>query len=199
MQSSWLQQFQSLAAFAGFAISIVAFGWHVYTWWSEQRRCLLIFQRHEDFVNRVEQWDQGLTCFVFYVSIINNSLRTPVVILGYDLELQWRDDQFDWLRDPAEFDPPSEAYRFAGGEVSYPRQDVINHRVYGLGRLAPGDVIEGALLAKGYAMIPADYRHDQTITMKFSVLDQDNKRHSRELDFKIHKMPFGATPLGSGA
>jgi hypothetical protein len=81
--------------------------------------------------------------------------------------------------------------------VSYPREEVINHRVFGQGRLAPGDVIEGALLAKGYATIPADYLHGQTIPMKFSVVDQDNKRHSKELEFKIFKMPFGAAPLGN--
>jgi hypothetical protein len=169
----------------------------VYTSQIERRHRLLIFQRHEDFVNRIEQWEGELTTFVFYVSIINNSLRTPVIILGYDLELEWKDDQFDWLPDPAELDPPGKAYKFAGDAVSYPRDEVINHRVFGQGRLVPGEVLEGALLARGYGAIPANYRNGQTIPLKFSVVDQDYKRHSKELQFKIIKMPFGGAPLGN--
>jgi hypothetical protein len=190
-----LQHYQVAAAWLALLLSVISLSLHWYFSWSERRHCLLIFQRYEDIVNRVEQWGDGMTHFVFYVSIINNSLRTPVIILGYDLELQWKDDQFDWLLDPASYDPPLKAYRFPGEEVSYPREEVINDHVYGQGRLAPGDVIEGALLARGYAPIPADYRNGQTISMRFSVIDQDRRRHSTELLFRVSKMPYGRGPL----
>jgi hypothetical protein len=191
---SLLQRFQVAAAWLALLLSVFSVLLHWYFSWSERRRSLLIFQRHEDFVNRVEQWGDGMTQVVFYVSIINNSLRTPVIILGYDLGLQWKDDQFDWLPDPADFDPPLKAYKFPSEELGYTREEVINHRVFADGRLAPGDVIEGVLLARGYASIPSDYRHGQTIWMRFSAIDQNRKRHSKDLQFKVSKMPQVAQP-----
>jgi len=189
----FLQEFQFLAAYLGLLLSIGSLCWHCYTLWSERRHRLVIIQRHEDFVNRVEQWDDGMTHIVLYAAIINNSLRTPVVICGYDLELQWKDDQFDWLLDPAESHPPGNSYSFPDdrGATSYSRDTILNHRLYGSGRLAPGDVIDGALLGRGYAPIPADYPHGSTIQMKFSVVDQDDKRHSKKCQFKVFKQPRG--------
>ena len=121
-------------------LSLVSIVWKCFEWWTEQRKRLVIIQRHEDFVNRVESFDNGMTHVIFYVSIINNSLRSPVIIAGYNLELQWKGDQFMFLPGPKEFDPPKNTYLFAEDVAGHRYDEVLNHRIYGKGRLGPGDV-----------------------------------------------------------
>jgi hypothetical protein len=181
--------FSVLVSLAALIVSFFALGWQWYAVQSERKRCLVIVQRQPEFLNVVEQWNDELTEFKFFVTIINNSLRTPVVIRRYELELPWKDDQFRWLEDPAEVGKPEDGYQYPDKSQIFPRKSVLNHRIYGEGRLAPGDVAEGYLLGLGYESIPVDFRKGATITMKFSVFDQNLKPHSIDCRFKVLKMP----------
>lgn len=188
MVMSFLQHYRELVAYLALGLSIVVFVWQWHITRSERKRCLVIVQRQAAFMNTVEQLDGGLTRFIFFVTIINNSFRTPVIIRYYHLKLPWPEEQFTWLTDPAEVEESEQAYGF-DKDQSFPRDRVLNHRVYGEWRLAPGDVIEGFLLATGFAPIPNDYKNGQTIEMRFSVIDQDLKYHSTKCEFKISRMP----------
>jgi hypothetical protein len=168
-------------------VSFVVLAWQWYVVKSERKRCLVIVQRREDFMNCVEQNGTGLTRFIFFVSVINNSLRTPVIIFGFRLDLPWQEDQFHWLSDPLESGEADGMYAFENVKL-HPRNAVLNHRVYGEGRLAPGEVIEGWLLGQAYSPIPESYRNGETFTMKFSVIDQDLKFHSVDCRFMVRKV-----------
>jgi hypothetical protein len=63
--------------------------------------------------------------------------------------------------------------------------DVINHRTFKNGKMEPGDVIEGFILAVGTTPIPSFYKHGEEIEMKFSVYDQRSKPHSIRLTFCV--------------
>jgi hypothetical protein len=63
--------------------------------------------------------------------------------------------------------------------------EVINHRKFTNGKMEPGDVIEGFILAIGSTPIPSFYKQGSEIEMKFSVYDQRSKPHSIHLTFWV--------------
>ena len=64
------------------------------------------------------------------------------------------------------------------GLLQYPRHQVLNQRIANTMRFAPGQVIEGVILATGANPIPAVYRHGQIVPVTLVFLDQnENEIH----------------------
>ncbi len=183
----WFEQTAPLVAYVALLLSLMSIGWHIFAWWRDRRRSLIVIQRGNSIINCVMTVEGGATAFIIDLAVINNSPRAHVVIRHFDLELLWNDLQFDWLPDPLELEGAKEYYSIPGTSITYPREMVLNHRSYDQGKLEPGDVAQGLLLGWGSAEIPKDLRHGSSITMKVSVLDQTGKRHSSPVLLRVDK------------
>lgn len=96
------------------------------------------------------------------------------MIAYYDIELPWNEPNFDPLMDPKSLDPPTEHYTIHSVNMQVPREEVLNHRRYQNGRLAPGEAFRGYFLAKGDNPIPDDLKQgggERWIEAKFVVQD----------------------------
>lgn len=61
------------------------------------------------------------------------------------------------------------------GPLQYPRYQVLNMRITNSMRFAPGQLIEGVILATGVNPIPEAYRHGQIVPVDLLFLDQNKK------------------------
>ncbi|HEY6766113.1 MAG TPA: hypothetical protein VI386_15220, partial [Candidatus Sulfotelmatobacter sp.] len=119
----------------------------------------------------------GFTTFSIEVVITNDSPRANIVIAYYDLELPWKDDNFDPLFDPEEFDPPVEFYKIHPESIPVARDKVLNHRRFQNGKLGPGEALRGHFLAKGESQIPEDLRRTERVEVRFTVQDTKGKEY----------------------
>ena len=165
-------------------VSLAILIWQVITWYMDRRGSILVIQQGSDITNLIFHLPGDMTGITLDVAVINNSHRSNVIIRHYDLELPWNDPQFDWLPDPKGVQKDN-AYTFAGGWPSYPRDRVLNHRTYAQGTLEPGDVVQGVLVGCGPASIPDDIRGRDDVAMTLAVYDQNGKRHSSRFLFRV--------------
>jgi hypothetical protein len=163
--------------------TIIGAGWAIYTQVDKKRIKLHIIQSGNSITDRVYATDQFITAYRAEVKIINDS-AFPVVVRGFDLQLPWNDEDFRFLPDPREARHPRDYYEMPTG-LRLPLEEVINHRKFTNGKMDPGDIMEGFILAVGTSRIPSCYRHSQAIEMKFSVYDQRGKPHSVRLTFFV--------------
>jgi hypothetical protein len=59
------------------------------------------------------------------------------------------------------------------GHLQYPRRQVLNPRIANSMRFAPGQMIEGVILATGANPIPETYRHGLVVPIQLTFLDQN--------------------------
>jgi hypothetical protein len=131
-----------------FSLPLVALIWAVYSWYQDNRRVLSIRQVGDAYSERVADTSTGITTFSVEVVVTNDSPRANIVIAYYDLELPWKDDDFDPLFDPGELDPPSEFYKIHPESIQVERDKVLNHRRYQNGKLEPGEAFRGHFLKR---------------------------------------------------
>jgi hypothetical protein len=162
------------------ATVLIAATWSVYTYLDKKKIRLQITQSGNSITNTVYATELNLTAYRAEVKIINDS-SFPVVLRGFDLDLPWKDEDFRFLPDPREIRHPCNFYQMPMTGLILPLNAVINHRTFTNGRMEPGDVIEGFILAVGTTPIPSFYKHGNEIAMKFSVYDQRSKPHSIRL------------------
>jgi len=177
----WLWVLSILSLFLG-AISLV---WQSFTWWQDRRVRILIRQVGTSVTDTARQIPNVGTVYTVDVAIVNQSPRTPAVVCGLLLKPPWEDNTFNLLPDPRESYPSGEIYVVGGNVERYPRQDVINHRVYEEGRLEVGGVIRGTLLARGPAPIPRSYCNGVSVEFTVSVRDQNNRWHKAQVELKL--------------
>jgi hypothetical protein len=164
--------------------AIIGAVWTVYTQWDKGRVKLHITQSGSNITNRVCATQLGMTDYRAEVKIINDS-TFPVVLRGFDLQLPWKDQDFTFLPDPREAAHPHDYYQTPTTALKFPLEEVINHRTFKSGKMEPGDVLEGFVLAMGTTGIPSLYRQGDEIEMKLSVYDQRGKPHSIPLTFWV--------------
>lgn len=112
--------------------------WQSLTWWQDRRPKVLIEWCGSSITDRARVTDGG-TRYTVNVAIINQSPRTPKVILGMALDAPW-DRKIEILSDPRDDVPPKQHYRLNQSE-KLPRERVINHGLYEEGRLDVGGVM----------------------------------------------------------
>jgi hypothetical protein len=59
------------------------------------------------------------------------------------------------------------------GHLQYPRRQVLNPRIANSMRFAPGQMIEGVIMATGANPIPEVYRHGRIVPIRLAFLDQN--------------------------
>lgn len=164
--------------------ALVAAAWTIYTQIDKRRVRLRITQSGNSITNQVYATELDMTGYRAEVKIINDS-TFPVVLRGFDLERPWNDEDFRFLPDPRDTRRPQDYYEMPTTTLRWPMDDVINHRTFKNGKMEPGDVIDGFILAVGTTPIPPFYKHGDEIEMKFSVYDQRGKPHSIRLTFWV--------------
>jgi hypothetical protein len=159
-------------------ISLAGFAWAIFVYNRDNRRSLVVRQIGSAVENVILSMNDGLTTAIMLNAVlVNDSSKAVLVIARFELKLLWKDTEFDWLFDPAEISPAKVHYEYSS-VLKYPRDKVLNHRRYELGKLAPGDSLKGLLMGKGTATIPAEFRQGQTVTMKLVVHDTRGKKYS---------------------
>jgi hypothetical protein len=159
-----------------FSLPLAALIWAVFSWHRDNKRLLSIRQVGDSLSDRIAA-PNGITTFSIEVVITNDSPRANVVIAYYDLELPWKDDDFDPLFDPGELDPPSEFYKIHPESIQVSREKVLDHRRYQDGKLGPGEAFRGHFLAKGGSPIPEDLRRTERVEVRFIVEDTRRKQY----------------------
>jgi hypothetical protein len=155
----------------GIVIGLSVLGWNVYDALAERRPKVVVRQIGDSITDRAHTRPDGRVIFMLRVAISNESTRKPVVLAHFQLLLPWKDEYLDLLPDPQILDRSE--YVIPGSANSmwqYPRDMILNHRVYSQGKLAPGDILEGALLFNGMEPIPADLPNGEEIEVKVKVL-----------------------------
>ncbi len=138
-----------------FSLPLAALIWAVYSWYRDNKRVLSIRQVGTFITDRVTSVHGVYTTFCIEVAITNDSPRANIVVAYYDLQLPWKEDELDPLYDPQDLYPPSDFYQIPES-IKIPRDNVLNHRRYQNGRLAPGEAFRGFFLAKGHNLVPQD-------------------------------------------
>ena len=164
--------------------AIIGAAWAVYTQLDKRRVKLHITQSGSSITNQVYATELDMTGYRAEVTIINDS-AFPVVLRGFDLKPPWNDEDLRFLPDPRDTRRPKDYYEMSMMALRWPIDEVINHRRFTNGKMEPGDVIEGFMLAVGTTPIPSFYKHGDEIEMKFSVYDQRSKPHSIRLTFWV--------------
>ena len=155
----------------GIVIGLAALSWNVINAILERRPKIVVRQVGDSITDRAHTQPDGRVIYMLRVVIANESTKKPVVLASFHLLLPWKDEYLDLLPDPQELEESE--YVIPGSSNSlwqYPRDMILNHRVYTQGKLAPGDIIEGAVLFNGMEPIPADMPQGEEIEVKLKVL-----------------------------
>ena len=143
-------------------------------------RTLLIRQFGGVIESRVFDLESPGTGYTLNLEIVND-LGREIYIRGFELEVPWRNDLFQWLPDPRERGEEHELYRFAGDRLEFAREIVINHNMNRISKLKNGDLLSGLVLGQGPVRIPDCHKHGEELPAKFSVIDQFDDKHSADV------------------
>jgi hypothetical protein len=141
----------------GLPVAVLVWGvlWSVYSFWRLNRRRLSIRQVGSSITDTVSR-RQSVTSFRVEVAIANESPHASIAIAYFNLELPWNEPQMRPLEDPRELVPATDFYTEYPSGIRTHLDNVLNHRRYQYGTLAPGAVIRGFFLATGVEPIPED-------------------------------------------
>jgi hypothetical protein len=186
--TEFFKPYVTMFPLGGLVLTIVGLAWAVYIWRRDNRQVLSVRQTGSDVENVILALDGGLTTAIMLNTVItNDSPKATIVIRHFDVELLWKDEEFDWLPDPAEMVPSGSSYTYGGTLLSYRRAMVLNHRRYEQGKLGPGDSIRGLLMGKSLASIPDDLLHGDRVQMRLVVYDTKGKKYSAPFELKIDR------------
>jgi len=137
--------------------------------------------------------------YVFSVRITNHSYAR-LELHRFRADVLWKRRLF-LLADPQVYSPEMEGYRLESGRT-FPRVEVLNHRIGECGGLGPGESVEGVLLGQQISCrIPFDYLHGTIVPAAISVVDQFGRKHRSEIDVRIDRSatmrPLIRRPRGS--
>ncbi len=181
-----------------FVLSIISLFWQAYTWQRGERLKLEIYQQGTGATNKIERRG-NFTYYQIGLVILNTSSRSTVVICGYDLELPWQDEFFDWLGNPE--DPPPPEYQLSAKDpmFSYPADSVINHRLYERGTLTQtAPVVRGHLIGMGPVDIPASYSNGSFLEVPLFVRDQKGRRHKTKVKLNVSRQSSRSVERADG-
>ena len=74
------------------------------------------------------------------------------------------------------------------GHLQYPRRQVLNPRIANLMRFAPGQMIEGVILATGANPIPEAHRHGLIVPIKLIFLDQNRTEIQENAELFVDRL-----------
>jgi hypothetical protein len=100
-------------------------------------------------------------------------------------------DFIELLADPKD-GPKAADYAFPDDAESFPREDVLNHRLHCV--LARGDIREGLLLALG-SCPPDEFKNQSKIQVTLGILDQWDQEHPAKLELTLNRLPPRAKPM----
>ena len=106
----------------------------------------------------------------------------------------WR-DFIELLADPKE-GPNSAYYAFPDDAESFPRKDVLNHRLHCV--LARGDIREGLILGSG-VVSARRIQGRKKIQVTLSILDQSDDERTATLEMKMNRIRRRAKPVITSA
>jgi hypothetical protein len=150
-------------------------------------RGLLVRQTGPFLENMIFDLKYGGTGYILSIAVDNDSTQ-PLRVEQYRLEQPWPESDFHWLEDPLRKTPRERTYSFPErGPEAFERECVLNHRVGRRGRLLPGDCIEGLLCGVGQARIPDEYHHNQSLSMRLSVLDGRGQKTELLVEFILNR------------
>jgi hypothetical protein len=123
--------------------------------------------------------------YVFPVRITNHSYA-HLEVCKFRAGMPWKRRLF-LLADTQPYSPEMEGYRLESGRT-FPRMEVLNHRMGECGGLGPGESMEGVLLGlQIFCRIPFDYLHGTIVPAEISVVDQFGRRHGSEIEVRIDR------------
>ena len=190
--TEFLKPYVTMFPIVGWALAALGLAWGIYVWRGDNQRVLSVRQAGSDVENVVLALNEGLTTAIMLNTVItNDSPKATIVIRHFDVELLWKDDEFDWLPDPAEMVPSGSSYTYYGTLLSYRRDMVLNHHRYEQGKLGPGDSIRGLLMGKSLASIPDDLLHGDRVQMRLLVYDTKGKKYSAPFELRIDRTRGG--------
>ncbi len=151
--------------------------------------------------------------YVFCLRLSNCSCA-EIEIRGFECQPPWRDPYFTFLADSTNNTGNFAVWSSLGMHIPeireqtlpsgrrFPRCEVLNQRKGELGRIRPGDSLEGVLLAWGmYARVPGDYLHGHPASVKIGVVDQHDRNHSSTIEVLVDRsatMPVVSKSAGKG-
>ena len=127
----------------------------------------------------------GVGC-ILNLEIVHYGGRA-IYLRDFEIELPWMELQFCLLPDPTDSDETSRSYRFAGTKIEFPRSIVINRLVPSSNRFAKGGLVAGLVLSQTPEPFPEFYKHGETLSAKFSVIDQFRYRHSESVTLYVDR------------
>ena len=138
--------------------------------------------------------------YVLPVRITNHSYA-HLDMCEFRAGMPWKRRLF-LLAEPQPSSLGMEGYRLESGRT-FPRGEVLNHRIGECGGLGPGECMEGVLLGlQIFCRIPFDYLHGTIVPAGISVFDQFGRRHRSEIEVRIDRSatmrPFLGRPRGTG-
>ena len=174
-----------------FAVPLTALAWGILIWWRDNRRVLSIHQIGSSITSRVSEVEgQDITTFALdEIIITNDSPKANIVIAHYDVKPPWADPDIEALPDPKEGSPASDSYTVYSSDVDHPREWVINHHRFQYGKLAPGDTIRGAFLARGKAPIPRERCRQRQNGIEVAFVVTDTKGNTYRPKKKVVVFP----------
>jgi hypothetical protein len=174
-----------------FGLPVALLLWGILAYLQQNRRKLSIRQVGTSVTDTVRPFGGERTAIMVELVITNDSPHATVVIAYFDLKLPWNEPELEPLPDPWDAWPRSEAYSVPGfATFEIPRDNVLNHRRYQYGKLAPGESIRGFFLATGVNSIPDDLRSVQErlrcIEGYFVIQDTTGKEYRSKQPIQLH-------------
>jgi hypothetical protein len=120
----------------------------------------------------------------YVVWVAMTFLVSNVIVRDYQLIPPWGQPA-DFLPDPKEHRPPRDYYFLAEG-LTYPRTQVLNHRLTAGPTFNKGDFFPGALIAKGVDM-PEGFRNTQYVDLAFVIFDQFGNPESSQIKAEVDR------------
>lgn len=111
--------------------------------------------------------------------------RRAFSIWGWELDLPWKDPNFQWLPEPRGSKFPENMYQIPGCKgLEYPPGVVINHRHL----LQRGHILEGLLLGHSFAPIPDSYHHGANIDARLVIIDEMGLSFSTQVELWVNRI-----------
>jgi hypothetical protein len=172
-----------------FSLPLLAIIWAVYSYLRQSRRKLSIRQVGDTRLDKIIQINEHQVAYCVEMVITNDSPNASIVIAYYNLQLPWKEPGLEPLSDPMEAVIPCDLYEAPGIHIKLHRDQVLNHRRYQLGKLAPGDAFRGHFLAIGHNPIPSDLLSDERrthIEASFIVQDTTRKEYKSKKPIELY-------------
>jgi hypothetical protein len=128
------------------------------------------------------------TACVFVLSLRILGLVPKLILQGFELSSPaWPLNAYI-LDDPTVSNSACEFYHLLDGEKFY-REEILNHRVEGEGRLGRGDVMEGLLLAESFDPVPSKYTDHTFMPLCLSIANQFDEVHKSTFGIQVERIP----------